>query len=691
MEGISDKTKCMASLAVFRELYNAQKDIYVVISEFIKQIIISQGLKSFELTEISSKLREVYGFEMPIAVVQTALKKILFLDKVKTRYTVNSELNEIQNYDFIKKQRDVENKNSEIISSLICFIQEKEKRELDEEEKNIVTKSFCSYIIEETTPNKYAEYISVFILNNKKNNEFTQQLNQIKEGIIIYIGISYNSNINNIDMIDTELNIYLEMEILFHMAGYNGVLFQTLFDEFYSTITEINKHSQTKLGKKIIRLKYFAETESEICSYFKQAERIVRNKEILDISKSAMTNIVNGCTEAFEIEEKKNAFFRLLQEKGIYRDTYHQYYEEKNRSYNIEDKIFFEENDFETIEKQKKSLQLLNFINIKRSNINQSLFSRIRHILLSGNSTTLQLSLDPRIKDKGKVPLATSLFFLTNRFWSILNKGLSPNMQLKSFDIITKAQITLASQVNDAIGHRFDEIKDRISKGKMDIETAKRNIASLKKEIITPEDIEDNINQNDYISFIQNDSIEQYIAENELRKVKEIEEKERLKDELKNAKMEKDRNETCLNKTIEALLSKENSDNYQIYSTALAEHNNIKEYEINKLIRKSTIRNIWIVVLYSLVTTLCIYLGYTKFENKWKFLVPISSVIILSIPFIRPLINHMLIRDAFIYLFKYKKCREELYTTLEKEYDKSHNLPILKVLTKEDILNRIEE
>lgn len=349
MEGISDKTKCMASLAVFRELYNAQKDIYVVISEFIKQIIITQGLKSFELTEISYKLKEVYGFEMPIAVVQTALKKIPFLDKAKTRYTVNSKLNETQNNDFIKKQRDVENKNSEIISNLISFIQEKEKRELDEEEKNIVTKSFCSYIIEETTPNKYAEYISVFILNNKKDEEFTQQLNQIKEGIIIYIGISYNSNMNNIDMIDTGLNIYLEMEILFHMAGYNGVLFQTLFEEFYSIITEINKHSQTKSGKKIVHLKYFTETENEICSYFKQAERIVRNKEILDISKSAMTNIVNGCTEAFEIEEKKNAFFRLLQEKGISRDTYHQYYEEKNRPYNIEDKIFGIKEQIDTI------------------------------------------------------------------------------------------------------------------------------------------------------------------------------------------------------------------------------------------------------------------------------------------------------------------------------------------------------
>lgn len=73
-------------------------------------------------------------------------------------------------------------------------------------------------------------------------------------------------------------------------------------------------------------------------------------------------------------------------------------------------------------------------------------------------------------------------FFLTNRFGTILNKGLSPNIRLKSFDIITKAQITLVSQVNDAIGYRFDEIKDRISKGKQALKQLKGIQQVLKKK-----------------------------------------------------------------------------------------------------------------------------------------------------------------------------------------------------------------
>ena len=49
-------------------------------------------------------------------------------------------------------------------------------------------------------------------------------------------------------------------------------------------------------------------------------------------------------------------FLDCYKGKRHIKDTYHQYYEEKNRPYNIEDKIFFEDNDFENIEKQKKKV-----------------------------------------------------------------------------------------------------------------------------------------------------------------------------------------------------------------------------------------------------------------------------------------------------------------------------------------------
>lgn len=40
MDRISDNKKCMASLAVFRSLYDKDKDLYSVIASFSKQLII---------------------------------------------------------------------------------------------------------------------------------------------------------------------------------------------------------------------------------------------------------------------------------------------------------------------------------------------------------------------------------------------------------------------------------------------------------------------------------------------------------------------------------------------------------------------------------------------------------------------------------------------------------------------------
>ncbi|RZB34659.1 MAG: hypothetical protein SRB1_00427 [Desulfobacteraceae bacterium Eth-SRB1] len=52
MQDIKKESQLLASLAVFRERYDSQKDIYGIISEFLNKIITSQGKHSFNLTEI---------------------------------------------------------------------------------------------------------------------------------------------------------------------------------------------------------------------------------------------------------------------------------------------------------------------------------------------------------------------------------------------------------------------------------------------------------------------------------------------------------------------------------------------------------------------------------------------------------------------------------------------------------------
>jgi hypothetical protein len=93
----------LASLAVFRELYNSQTDVYGVIGKFINEIISSKGKYSFSLTEITNLLNENFGFNLPEAVVSTSIGRLDNIIKEYELYTVEkkhkqtgSEVNALQ-------------------------------------------------------------------------------------------------------------------------------------------------------------------------------------------------------------------------------------------------------------------------------------------------------------------------------------------------------------------------------------------------------------------------------------------------------------------------------------------------------------------------------------------------------------------------------------------------------------------
>lgn len=62
--------KCVSSLSVLRKMYENQQDIYDIISEFVKTIIVSRSLKTFELLEMCNYLKEEYGVEIVTNVVK---------------------------------------------------------------------------------------------------------------------------------------------------------------------------------------------------------------------------------------------------------------------------------------------------------------------------------------------------------------------------------------------------------------------------------------------------------------------------------------------------------------------------------------------------------------------------------------------------------------------------------------------
>ena len=299
----------MASLAVFRSLYDKDEDLFSVIASFSKQLIIRQRLSGFELQEFCSKFKEEYGFDLPTAVIKTSLKRLDFL-KIEHTYYVLSDSFENLDIDSVSKLEEESNqRNQEILDALIKYVESEEATKLSIEQKQILYNSFCSFVIDEATDVEYKNDISSFLLLKSTDAAFLNQLNDIRLGLVIFIGLCYNTNYDKIDGIDSKLNIYLETEILFHRAGYNGQLFKTLYEEFYKLVQEIN----SKARKPLISLYYFAETDRDIRDYFAIAEDIVRGKKQLDPSKTAMKYIVTHCQYPSDVKAMESEFFVSIQ------------------------------------------------------------------------------------------------------------------------------------------------------------------------------------------------------------------------------------------------------------------------------------------------------------------------------------------------------------------------------------------
>lgn len=536
MKNCNEESKCLASLAVFRELYNSEKDIYGIIGEFLKEIISSNGKHQFTINEITQLLNDTYDFKIPEAVVSSSLNRFkdsleksygLFTVTNQTTFNVTGKLTSIHTA--------IQHNNELIIIELFKFIEEKKKTILSEEEKEEIVNSFCSFIIDESTTQEYSEYVSAFIVKGKKEIPFTTQLNTIREGVVLYTGLKFNSNLSELGSWNTELTIYIETEILFHFAGYNGQIFQNLFDDFFTLVKEINSKSLKKSGKRLIRLKYFSEIKDEIERFFKKAEFIITGHDKANPSKTAMTSIINGCKFPSEIIEKKILFYELLKNNTILEDDYSNYYSEHNFKFNIEDKNLLNKLSEKTgIEDLSNYLKYLNYINIHRKGISDRGFENVGYVLLSGTANTLHLAWDESLKPNGNVPLASNLSFLTNKFWFRLNKSFGKGEFPKSLDIVTKAQIVLSSQLNNSVADKFNELQNKFKKGEFTEEQAVASISELRRQAKKPEEIND-YDVGDVLKSIEESSIEQHLKEQELFKDKAKKQKEenvKLKVEL---------------------------------------------------------------------------------------------------------------------------------------------------------------
>lgn len=697
MENTLENSKCLASLAVFRELYDNQKDVYGVISEFLKEVISSNNTYQFGLTEITQILNDSYDFKIPEAVVKTSLSRLDFLSKNNGIYSVNKPVEQIRDKKFQEKQDRIYNSNKNVVSHLFSYIEEQKKTVLSETEKELIIKSLCSFMLDESTTQEYSEYIGAFIVKCESEEGLLAQLDTIKEGVVLYTGLKYNSNLNDLGTWNTQITIFIETEILFHFAGYNGELFKILFNDFFSFVKEINSQSINRDSKKKIHLKYFSEVKNEIERFFKKAEFIINGNDTLNPSKTAMSSIVNGCNTPSDIIEKKALFYDLLKTNGITEDTYAEYYSAKNHAFNIEDQSIIDalQSSGITDNDIKENFKFLNYVNIHRQGVSDRNFENIGYILLSGNAVTIQLAWHDLIKPNGNVPLATTLSFLTNKFWFRLGKGFGKNNYPKTFDIITKAQLVLSTQVNDSISDKYNSLQKKLEKGEFNEKQALATILELRRQAKKPEDIKGD-DLTDILDTISESSIEKYVKEQELFKIQAAQEKkenENLKDEISEIKQENKQQKDILEKQNSIireysirLLNIENDKNREAFSKQREKYQFDRKAYVNKALKSIYKKSLYSVLYYMIFISLAIILQvgqiYFKDNKSNSIITAIIGLVLFLIPFLRSFIKHDKILYSINYIFSQRKriiLNKEIIRKSIANYSKIAKSPILKI------------
>ena len=513
-------TPILASYVTYKELssHGNYKSPYQILAEFIKYIIYEKKLYAFSIGEIKSRVENEFEFYLPDAVLKSALKKIDFVTYDATgNYCVNGE--KIRVDGALKKYRNLaETAEISVSEQLISFIEETKDYKLNNKEKKELMRAFVSYLIDESNGNKYQEEISSFIIKKSDDKKITEYLNSVREGVILYI--------DEIGSLKRDLTLYLDMEVLFDIYGYNGEVFQRLALDLFKLARDANSK------EKRVRFRYFEETKTEIDLFFAKAEEIVKGKVLLK-DNVAMKAITNGCQDISDISDRKADFYTKLQYSyGIIQDERASYYYKSDTDANLE--WTFSEEEKKDLEVQF-AVKMISHINKLRNNKpfyeyteSGAIFITETRKVQEYSRKMVDLISNEISSDKKMVGYAISMGMITNILWYKLSKGFGNNDFPENINSVLKAKIVLSNLISQNVSKKFDECKQAYQKGELDEQQLAARLLALREKAVKPEDITTD-NLEDSLNF-DSKHIERFEAERELHKAQIRQNKEQLED-----------------------------------------------------------------------------------------------------------------------------------------------------------------
>lgn len=268
--------RLLASAALFRQLHDNKKDVYDVLSQFIRSAISWSSSWSFNVTECSAILEQYFGFKIPDAVIRTCLKKRLKrAGELSLNQGIYATTEAFVRVDSLKEDyKNIQGEQRYIIDTLAEHVEKVTEKKLSESDRNQLSVDFHSYFLGGLKPCANSLLISEFIVKYSGDAKFTEKLNRVEEGLILYGGICHSSSLANHEPWRNNFTIYLDTEVLFFSQGFNGTLHKNIFDDFHELIKEINTRT-THSAK--IELRYFDESKREIEDFSMPLKKLLNN------------------------------------------------------------------------------------------------------------------------------------------------------------------------------------------------------------------------------------------------------------------------------------------------------------------------------------------------------------------------------------------------------------------------------
>lgn len=588
----TDVVSELASFAILKSLSDEKKyqSPYQILKEFVTYIIYSESLRDFSAVEMKNLLTEYFDFNIPEAVVKTTLKQIDGITLANKKYSVN--LPEIKtNSDFETKKKEADAYASKIIKLLSEYISERDNSLSVSEE--ILTQELADFLIEDQTEhsNRYTDLIGEFILKNEKDEDIQKGLNKIRQGSILYIGLSHN--IGEVGSITKPLALYLSTEILFSFAGYNGAIYQQFTKDFYEQVCAANARS-----KKKVTLYYFSETKEEIDNFFYAAKQVVDGQKSSPLDSPAMSAITNGCETSADVDVKQADFYYKLQyEYGIKEDPNDNYYGEELFSSNLESSEYEDENDKKN--KKDAALKFVSHIHKLRDGNYYHNDIESEYLIVTNTKATLLISKEQSDRIKREQGLeyicnfAVSMDRITSLLWYKLGKGFSKKQFPKSIAAILKARIALSSSIAKKTEEVYSDVTSEYQEGKITEEQVAARIIMIRKKSVLPENLQaDNI---DEIMDFSPEFLSRY--EEQFKQTKStLEEKEKLIEEIKKENiiriLEKDAEIVSQNEIIK----NKDEENAQLRQKVEEYEQNTKDENAKKERRKNILLFVWSII-----------------------------------------------------------------------------------------------